>query len=266
MAETIAYDVDGRVATVTLNRPERLNAITPTLQRELLEALHEAEADDKVHVAVVAGAGRSFCVGMDLRGENAPRGGATGDRNFLEDLARGWLAIWDLKLPVICKVHGHCLAAGTQLASVCDVTFIAENCKVGTPQLPLGAGFVGVYWAWFVGPKKAKEMFFPVGAMISGREAADMGLFNRAVPAEELDAAVTAYAAEVAKVPKEILTLQKRAINATQDVQGFREALMRGVEIDAIAHLAPSVREMNRAIKERGLTATIEDFRAGRLP
>jgi enoyl-CoA hydratase len=265
MADTILYEVDGRIATVTLNRPERLNAITPTLQRELLEALRQAEADDNVHVAVVAGAGRSFCVGMDLRGENAPRGGATGDRNFLEDLARGWLAIWDLRLPVIAKVHGHCIAAGTQLAAICDVTFIAEDCRVGTPNLPLGAGFVGVYWAWLVGPKKAKEMFFPVGASISGREATEMGLFNRAVPATELDATVAAYAAEVAKVPKDILVLQKRAINATQEVQGFREALLRGVEIDALAHVAPSVRQMNRTIAERGLNATIEDWRAGRL-
>ena len=131
---------------------------------------------------------------------------------------------------------------------------------MGAPQLPLGAGFVASFWAWHVGPKRAKEFFFPVGSMISGKEAAEIGLFNRSLPADQLDSYVNDYVELVAKTPKEILVLQKKAINRTQEVQGFREALMGGVEIDAIAHFTTPVLDMNRSIKERGLRATLDAF------
>ena len=262
--ETIAVERRGRVAYITLNRPEKLNAISRQLQRELLEALVEAERDDGVHAAVVSGAGRAFSAGYDLAGGSgvaAEQASAISrDRDGLEELNRNWLRIWDLRLPVIGKVHGHCLAGGTQLAMICDVTFVADDARVGAPQLPLGAGFVASFWAWQVGAKRAKEFFFPVGSMISGAEAAQIGLFNRALPAADLDDYVNRYAENAARTPKEILVLQKRAINRTQEVQGFREALMGGVEIDAIAHFTTPVLEMNRSLKERGLRATLDDF------
>ena len=264
MPETIAVDHVGRVARITLNRPEKLNAISRELQRELVEVLVEAERDDAIHVAVVSGAGRAFSAGYDLVGGSGVAANQSSaiarDRDGLEELNRNWLRIWDLRLPVIAKVHGHCLAGGTQLATICDVTFVADNARVGAPQLPLGAGFVASFWAWQVGAKRAKEFFFPVGSMISGQEAADIGLFNRSIPADELDGFVNDYVELVAKTPKEILVLQKKAINRTQEVQGFREALMGGVEIDAIAHFTNPVLEMNRSLKERGLRATLDDF------
>ncbi len=264
MPETVALEQVGRVARVTLNRPEKLNAITRQLQRELIDVLLELERNDSVHVALISGAGRAFSAGYDLVGGSgaaAEQASAISrDRDGLEELLRNWLRIWDLRMPVIAKVHGYCLAGGSQLASICDVTFVAEDARVGAPQLPLGAGFVASFWAWQVGAKRAKEFFFPVGSVISGREAADIGLFNRAVPAEQLDQYVDDYVESVAKTPKEILVLQKKAINRTQEVQGFREALMGGVEIDAIAHFTTPVLEMNRSIRERGLRATLDDF------
>ena len=264
MPETIAVERAGRVARVTLNRPEKLNAISRQLQRELIEVLTEAERDDSIHVALVSGAGRAFSAGYDLTGGSGVAAGQSSaisrDRDGLEELNRNWLRIWDLRLPVIAKVHGHCLAGGTQLATICDVTFVSEDARVGAPQLPLGAGFVASYWAWQVGAKRAKELFLPVGSMISGREAAEIGLFNRALPAGELDRFVDDYVESVARTPKEILVLQKKAINRTQEVQGFREAMMSGVEIDAIAHFSEPVLEMNRSIKERGLRATLDAF------
>ncbi len=267
--ETILYDVQGRVATITLNRPEKLNAISRQLQREVLEALAVAEADSGVRCAVIHGAGRAFSAGYDItRGTDEGQGGVgggqgraiTADRDGLESFLRGWLQIWDLRLPVIAKVHGYCLAGGTQFASICDVTIVAEDARVGAPQLPLGAGFVASFWAWHIGAKRAKEFFFPVGSMISGREAAELGLFNRAVPANELDEAVASYAERVAKTPKEILALQKQAINKTQEVQGFREALMQSIEVDAIAHFSPPVLEMNRRIRENGLKSALQQW------
>jgi enoyl-CoA hydratase len=265
MAGTVVYEVEGRVATVTLNRPEKLNAITVELQDDLLAALGEAEADPGVHVAIVTGAGRGFCAGYDLGGANAPVGGVPGDRDWLGRVMEGWLRIWDLRLAVVAKVHGVCLAGGTQLATICDVTYVDEEAKVGTPQLPLGAGYVSANWAWLVGPKKAKEIFFPTGTTISGREAVEIGLFNGAFPAADLDSAVAEYAARVSRTPKDIIALQKQAINRTQELQGFRQALMQGVEIDAIAHTAPAVKEVNRFIAQRGLREALRAFKSGEL-
>ncbi|HJN93021.1 MAG TPA: enoyl-CoA hydratase-related protein [Dehalococcoidia bacterium] len=274
--ETILYEVSGRVATITLNRPEKLNAISRQLQSDVLEALTVAEADSGIRAAVIQGAGRAFSAGYDVtRGTDEGHGaqGADGqgvgaaqaraitvDRDGLESFLRGWFRIWDLRLPVIAKVHGYCLAGGTQFASICDVTIVAEDAKVGAPQLPLGAGFVASFWAWHIGAKRAKELFFPVGSMITGREAADLGLFNRAVPAADLDEVVASYVELVAKTPKEILALQKQAINKTQEVQGFREALMQAVEVDAIAHFSPPVLEMNRRIRENGLKSALQQW------
>jgi enoyl-CoA hydratase len=266
MAETVLYEVDERVAVVTLNRPEKLNAITPELQDELLAALGDAAGDPNVHVAVVRGAGRAFCAGYDVTSGGMTAKGIPADRANLERIAQGWLSIWDLPLPVIAQVHGLCLAGGTQLAAICDITFVADDARVGTPQLPLGAGYVASFWAWFVGPKKAKEVFFPTGAVLSAAEVVAMGLFNRAMPADALDDEVRAYARMVAHTPKDLLALQKLAINRTQEAQGFRQALLQGTEIDAIAHASPAVRSVNRFIGEHGLQEALAAFRRGDLP
>ena len=199
MYDTVDVERDGRVATVTLQRPEKMNAISLQLQEDLVGALEELATDTEIHCAVVQGAGRAFSTGYDITAGGTGGGGVTGDRAGLERIMRNWLRIWDLPMPVIAKVHGYCLAGGTQLAAICDVTFVADDTKVGTPQLPLGAGYVGSVWTWLVGPKKAKEMFFPTGEMISGAEAAEWGLFNRAVAADALDDAVAAYAAKVSR-------------------------------------------------------------------
>lgn len=266
MSETILYDVADRVATITLNRPEKLNAILRQMQDDLIGALEEAEANDDVHVAIIRGAGRAFSAGYDVSGETRlTKPGVTGDREGLERVLRGWLRIWDLRLPVIAQVHGYCLAGGTQLASICDITFAADDTRVGTPQLPLGAGYVAAFWAWHVGPKKAKEMFFPTGEMISAAEAVEMGLFNRSIPKDDLEATVADYAAKVARTPKEILALQKVSINRTQEVQGFREAILQGADVDAIAHASTAVKTVNRYIAEHGLSNALSAFKKGEL-
>ena len=176
---------------------------------------------------------------------------------------RNWLRIWGLPVPVIAKMRGYCLAGGTQLAAICDVTFTAAETKVGTPQLPMGAGYVGSIWTWLVGPKKAKEMFFPTGEMITGRDAAEWGLFDHAVPDADLDEFVVDYTRKVARTPKEILALQKLSANR---IQGFREALMQSVEIDAIAHAGASVKTINQHIHDNSLKDALRAFDAGEIP
>lgn len=265
MGSNVRVERDGRVVTVTLNRPEKLNAITTELQLDLLGALDEAAADPGVHVVVVAGEGRAFCAGYDVAGGNDFTADPPADRQWLEQVLRGWLRIWDLPIPVIAQVHGACLAGGTQLAAICDVTFVAHDAVVGTPQLPLGAGYVSSFWAWFVGPKRAKEIFLPTGTMLSAEQVVAMGLFNRVVEAGRLAEEVRTYAAQVARTPRDVLGLQKLAINRTQDAQGFRQALLQGAEIDAIAHTSPSVREVHQVIGQRGLREALRAFEAGEL-
>ncbi len=261
----VTVERDGRIVTIGLNRPEKMNAITTDLQDDLLAALEECERDPGVHVAIVKGVGRGFSAGYDVAGGNDIPVGVTGDRDWLERVLKGWLRIWDLRLAVLAQVHGVCLAGGTQLASICDITFVAEDCKVGTPQLPLGAGYVSAFWTWLVGPKKAKEIFFPTGTIITGTEAVEMGLFNRAYPADQLEAAMWAYAERVARTPKDIIALQKQSVNRVQEAQGFRQALMQSVEVDTIAHVSPAVKEINRHIAAHGLRETLRAFQAGEL-
>ncbi len=265
----VRYEVAGRVATLTIDRQERLNAISPALDDELLALLDRAGADEGIHAAVIAGAGRAFSTGADTKRDEAS--GHPVPTSTIEDRAarelnlQRYFRIWDSPLPVIAKVHGYCLGRAVQLAAVCDVTIVADDARVGAPQLPLGAGFNSVYWAWLIGPKKAKELFFNTGSIISGTEAVRIGLFNRAVPAGELDDAVEEYAAKLARTPRDLLTLQKRAINRTQELRGFRQAMLQSVEVNVIAHHSDAVHEMNRRITRDGLRATIEAFRRGEI-
>ena len=265
----VRYEVAGRVATLTIDRQDRLNAISPALDDELLALLDRAAADEGVHAAVIAGAGRAFSTGADTKRDEAS--GHPVPTSTIEDRAarelnlQRYFRIWDSPLPVIAKVHGYCLGRAVQLAVVCDITIVAEDAKVGAPQLPLGAGFNSVYWAWLIGPKKAKELFFNTGSIISGAEAVRIGLFNRAVPADELDDAVEEYAAKLARTPRDLLTLQKRAINRTQELRGFRQAMLQSVEVNVIAHHSDAVHEMNRRITRDGLRATIEAFQRGEI-
>ena len=265
----VRYEVAGRVASLTIDRQDRLNAISPALDDELLALLDRAAADEGVHAAVIAGAGRAFSTGADTKRDEAS--GHPVPTSTIEDRAarelnlQRYFRIWDSPLPVIAKVHGYCLGRAVQLAAVCDVTIVADDARVGAPQLPLGAGFNSVYWAWLIGPKKAKELFFNTGSIISGTEAVRIGLFNRAVPAGELDDAVEEYAAKLARTPRDLLTLQKRAINRTQELRGFRQAMLQSVEVNVIAHHSDAVHEMNRRITRDGLRATIEAFQRGEI-
>jgi len=264
--ETIVYETDGRIATITLNRPEKLNALSSALQEELVAGLRLAEADHEVRVIVLRGAGRAFCAGYDLSAgvtSDSARGPASAvyDAAQLEDTLRRLLTIWDLRKPVIAQVHGFCLAGGTQLALICDLTIASEDATFGIPQLPVGIGFVLPFWTWLMGPKKAREIFYRIGSTISAAEAERLGLLNAVVPAAELETHVRNVAAAIAETPAEILLLAKRSINETQEVQGFRQSLMFGAEIDALSHQSDAVRAVNRLIREQGLRAALQGWK-----
>jgi enoyl-CoA hydratase len=264
--ETVRYETAERIATITLNRPEKLNALSRQLQEDLVAALEAAEADREVRVIVLRGEGRAFCAGYDLSGGLDPAAAAgpmsaVSDAAGLEDTLRRLLVIWDLKKPVIAQVHGFCLAGGTQLALICDLTIAADDAVFGIPQLPVGIGFVLPFWTWLIGPKRAREVFYRIGSRVSAREALEWGMVSKVVPAAGLATAVRETALAIAETPPEILLLAKRAINEIQEVQGFRESLRYGVAVDALSHQSHAVRAVNRTIKEEGLQAALRRWR-----
>ena len=255
--DLVLLDKQDRVGTLTLNRPEKLNAMNPTLLGEFSEAIASVGADEEIKVLIIRGAGRAFSAGYDLA---AGGGGKTvdADRTELQKMIERWLSLRELPKPVIAMVHGYCPAGASQICACSDVIFMADNARLGFPSLPAGAGFVSSMWNWLVGPHRTKYMAFLPGSQISGKEAEAMGFATRTFPAETLEAETYQYARRVAKVPAEKLRLEKLAINRAMDLQGFRTAVLSGAEYDAIFHFGSGNDEILRVRKERGLRGAIQ--------
>ena len=184
------------VRRITLYRPEKRNALNHTLRGDLIEALQAADLDDDVRVSIVRGAGTSFSAGYDLGGGNEglemPHFTAPGEGHWPRHVTETWMGIWDLAKPVIAQVHGYCLAGGSELATGCDLVYVAEDAKMGYPAVRFGVPDMQFH-AWFLGMRAAMEMMV-TGDSISGVEAVRLGWANRAFPEAELDDAVVAVA------------------------------------------------------------------------
>lgn len=258
----IILDKHELIGTLTLNRPEKLNAMTPALIAEMAEALTQIEKDPEIKVVIIRGAGRAFCTGYDLTvglaEPGAERYTLDDDQRSLQRYVEHWLRLRDLPKPVISMVHGYCLAGGSQLAICTDMIFVADNASIGFPSIPAGAGYVSAFWNWMVGPHRTKYMAFLPGSRISGKEAEAIGFATRAFPAESLEQETYDYARRVAKVPAQKLRLEKLGINRAMDMQGFRTAVLAGAEFDAIFHFGPGNEEIRAVQKERGLRGAIQ--------
>lgn len=195
MASIVRYEKDGRIATITLNRPDKLNAIDDALFRDLGTALGEADRDWDVWVVVLRGAGRAFCAGVDLSGEGTdevmppdPRA-----RAFMGEFYEGeerrmewWLRLFHYTKPTIAAVHGYALGWGAELAMACETSIVTEDAVIGDPSIRMGYASHSPLWMWKAGPRLAKDLLF-TGRYVDGREAVRIGLVTRAVPAEQLD-------------------------------------------------------------------------------
>ena len=197
--ESIEYKCGDRIARITLNRPEKRNALSYQLRRELVDALRAAEQDDEVTVILIDGAGPSFCSGYDVT-PNTDRGtppeGWVSSRHFdswtdqfARSCLRDWLTMWDLLKPVVVKVHGYCLAGGTEIMSMADIAFVAEDASIGYPPMRGQTTPDTPYFPWKMTMAQAKYLQL-TGNSISGKEAADMGWVAKSFPEDELDAAV----------------------------------------------------------------------------
>ena len=255
----VTLETQDRIGTLTLNRPEKLNALNPSLIAEFAEAIDTVAADPGIKVLIIRGAGRAFSTGYDLSGggQSTPRT-IDEDRAMLQRNVEHWLRLHDLPKPVISMVHGYCLAGATQLCICTDIIFVAEDARIGFPSIPAGAGYVSAFWNWMVGPHRTKYLAFLPGSQVSGKEAEAMGFATRAFPADKLEEETYRYARRIAKVPAQKLQLEKLAVNRAMDFRGFRASVLSGAEYDALFHFGPGNEEIKKIREERGLRGAIQ--------
>jgi len=248
------------VRRITMNRPEKRNALNHALRGELLDALAHGDADPDVRVQIVKGAGTCFSAGYDLgggdEGQPLPFFTAAGDGQWPRHVTTGWMGIWDLAKPVIAQVHGYCLAGGSELATGCDLVYCADDAKIGYPAVRFGVPDMQFH-PWLVGMRAAMEMML-TGDAISGAEAAALGWATRAFPADALEEAVLAIAERIAQVPPDIAQLNKRAVHRQMEMMGFRTAMRVGTELCALGAHQESCEEFVANMRT-GLTKALSE-------
>lgn len=257
----ILYSVSEKVAHITLNVPETRNALSFALRAEIVTALKMAERDDEVSVILLDGAGPVFCSGYDLKGYTSPEGGFISAKHFdhwsdqyARHAVKDWLTIWDLMKPVVCKVHGACLAGGTEVMSMCDIVFAADNARIGYPPTRGMSSPDTSFFPWKMSMAQAKYMQL-TGASISGKQAAEWGWIVKSFPAERLDGEVMKEVTALATIPPDLLAVNKGSLNETYEQMGFRNGLMTGVHWHTIsmARVRPNAGAFQRNAAEKGL-------------
>jgi enoyl-CoA hydratase len=246
--EVIDYSIDGAVARITLNRPERLNAINTQLVADLRAAVIEANQDGAVRVVVLSGAGRAFCAGYDLdwgtKGEDAAQRGMGGAWDPVRDYlgmsrnVRVYMSLWESPKPIIAQVHGWCVGGGTDLALCSDLIFMAEDAQIGYPPARVWGEPTTVMWVYRLGLEHAKRLML-TGESLTGTEAARVGLASRSVPAERLAEEVDAFARRLATIPLNQLVMSKLLVNQAYENMGLRTTQVMGTFFDGIARHTP---------------------------
>ncbi len=265
--ETIRFERRGRVALLTLDRPERLNAISARMMDEIESVLDTVAGDDGLGAVVVCGAGRAFCSGYDLKDDAlAPPADGEAWRSRLERDLDFLLRFWNQPEPTIAAVHGYCLAGGCELAMSCDVTIAEEGCRFGEPELKFGSVVVNMMMPWLIGPKLTKELLLSGDDRLSAERAERIGLVNRVVAkGTHVDEAL-ALAARIAALDADAVVRTKAAINRGFEIMGLHGALRAGldaaVEIESME--TPSRAEFKRRVRGQGLKAALA-WRDGRF-
>ncbi len=231
-----------KVRRITLNRPTKRNPLSNALRTELFDALEIADRDEGIAVIVIRGAGSSFCAGYDLKSnvaEGQPWHTAGGLGNWPRHVVEGCFRMWDLATPVIAQVHGYCLAGGTELATGCDLVYVAEDAQIGYPVVRSMSPPDNQFYPWIVGMRRAMEMML-TGDSISGIEAVECGFANRAFAAAELEDAVLNIAERVARVPADIQQINKRAVHRQMEAMGLRAGIRAGTELQQMGMMTQS--------------------------
>lgn len=231
------------VRRVTLNRPEKRNALSNALRADLLEALREADGDESIHVSIVRGAGSCFSSGYDLGsdlGTNQPYFTSQVGMQWARHVSEGWMSIWDLAKPVIAQVHGYAMAGATELASACDLVYVADDARISYPVVRVASPPDWQYHEPLMGLRHAMEVMLTGDAM-DGVEAARTGWANRAYSAADLESEVLAIAERIAGIAPDLAQIHKRMVHRQFDVTGGRAAMRAGQEFQALAGHQASV-------------------------
>jgi enoyl-CoA hydratase len=274
--DILTFKVD-RHAIIQLNRPEKMNALSHNLRAELFDALKDFEMDPEVRVIIIRGSGRAWSAGYDLSGiqrtederdyvdrrSGLPNVGPIhpGQGQWPQHLLSGYWQIWELTKPVIAQVHGFCLAGGTELATMCDLMFVAEDAIIGYPPVRAMTPVDIIYHPWHMHQRKVRELLY-TGDSVTGKEAVEIGWANRAYPVSELAAKTEAFAERIANIDSAMLQMTKRQVNRVYEIMGFRTSLQVGGDLQELGRTRPGGGEFGRIAREKGLKAAL-DWRDG---
>jgi enoyl-CoA hydratase len=260
MAQTVLYQASERVATLTLNRPDRLNTIVPALIDAFDEALARANADPEVHAIRLRGAGRTFCAGYDIDWgvemmEAAESGGPWDpvlDYQTMSRYVRSYMSLWRSPKPVIAQVHGFCVGGGTDFALCSDLIVCSEECRIGYPPARVWGSPTTAMWMYRIGLERSKRLLL-TGDPVDGRTAVSWGLASEAVPESELDGAALRLARRVAQLPLNQLHMMKLLVNQAFEQMGLHTTQLIGTLLDGSArHTPEGVEFTRRAIEDVG--------------
>ena len=258
--ETVIYEESGPIAVLTLDRPDKLNAINAQMVTELGQVLDRAEAAPGVRAIVLRGAGRAFSAGFDLdMGEDDSADPIGFLRSQLRKDFDIIMRFWDCPKPTIASVHKYCLGSAMEMAVACDLTVAAEGCRFGAPEVKFGSGIVALILPWVIGPKAAKELLLTGDDRVSAERALALGLVNRVVPEADCFDQALRLAREIAANDRIAVELTKQAINRGCEVMGMRQALLQALELDVLAEASesPESREFNEILDRDGAKAAI---------
>jgi len=258
-----------RVRRLSLNRPHKRNALSNDLRERLFDELRAADVDPDVSVVVIRGMGSCFSAGYDLTipGRPVERPTARRDGWWSRHVVAGWMEMWDMTTPIIGQVHGYCLAGGSELAAACDLVYVATDAEIGYPPVRLMSPPDLAWQPWLMGLRRGMEALL-TGDSMSGAEAVTAGFANRAVPLVELEDLVLERAERIARIPGDLLALNKRVVHRAMEAAGMRTGLRQTAELQALGFHQPDSRaylarlstmELTQALHERD--APFGDYR-----
>jgi len=246
------------VRRITLNRPEKRNPLSNELRTQMFHALEDSDTNPDVRVTIIRGAGSCFSAGYDLASnvsKDQPFYTAGGLANWPRHVVEGFFHMWDMAKPIIAQVHGYCLAGGTELATACDLVYVADDAKIGYPVVRSISPPDNQFYPWIVGLRRAMELML-TGDHMSGLEAVECGFANRAFSEAELEENVLRIAERVAKTPSDLQQINKRAVHRQMDAMGIRAGIRAGTEMQQLATYTATTQAHLAELRE-GLTAAL---------
>ena len=262
--ETISYETEGPIAWITLDRPEKLNAINQAMAAELMAATDRAQLNDEVKVIVLKGEGRAFSAGLDLEPritqDLSSEAGKERVKAELKNVFDLTMRFWDSPKPTVAAVHTYCMGAGMELALACDITIAAHDCRFGSPEVLYGSGAIALMLPYVCGPKRAKEILLTGTDRITTEQAVEWGLVNRAVKEKNLVKRARECALEIARNDKLAVQVTKQAINAAMEIGSMRDALKHALELEMAIETTetPASHEFDEILRTQGFHAALE--------